>query len=1085
MVKRNALLVVVTCSLVSVPASPAAGVPDAQAILDATGVKGGLVVHLGCGNGKHAAELGAMDGFLVHGLDADGERVNAARAHIRSAGLYGTVSVERLAGPRLPYADDLVNLLVAENLGAVPMAEVLRVLVPRGVAYIKRDGAWTKTVKPRPDGIDDWTHFLHSASNNAVARDTQVGPPRRLKWVCGPLWSRSHEFVSSIPAMISAGGRVFYVFDEGLTSLTDAPLPERWMLIGRDAFNGVLLWKRPLPKWRGNEWKSAALRARPESVPRRIVTDGAHLYATLSHRAPLAVLDPATGKTLRTIDGTDNTQEILLSGRTLVLRLAGRGGRRGKPSGSIVALDADTGRIRWQVPAAQYAAASLAVDDGRVVYSTGSKTVCLNLADGTELWRKPGLQAKDRRARESVLILHGDVVLDGNNSEVVARSAETGETRWTARGQGKSMRGYDLFVAQGCAWHATADGITGYDLVTGEPAKVIDPSSVQSAGHHLRCYRAKATERFLITQFRGAEFVSLTDDGHANNDWIRGACVFGVMPCNGLLYVPPNPCFCYPGVKLTGLLALAPAGNGPIPPTTADQPRLLKGPAFGKAKPPSAGQQAKPDDWPTYRHDARRSGATASTVPAQVSTQWTTRLPALLTPPVVAGGRVYVAAKDEHTLYALNADTGGEAWHFTAGGRIDSPPTVHGELVLFGSADGAVYCVRASDGELVWRFRAAPSEQRVVAFGRLESPWRVHGSILLEDGVAYCTAGRSTFLDGGIWIFGLDPMTGKVLHETHLDTAAPTRADAVDKPFIPSYHMEGTHSDILVSQGDSIYLGQYRFDRKLARQAVPYGMPDPDNEVVAMDISREGFTLEDPALKEGYQQYRNYHRYMERAHPEMAEQYTRKYGGMNMGDRHMGMRVMATGGFLDDTWFNRTFWMYSANWPGWYLAHRGAKSGQILVVGPERTYALQAFPTRNRQSPLFEPGGKGYLLLADENDNEPVLDDKTRGATKGMGFTRLRPPAWYRWIPIRVRGMVVTGKHLFIAGPPDVVDADDPMAAFEGRKGAVLRAYAPADGNILAERKLDAPPIFDGLIAAAGRLFMCTIDGHVVCLADR
>ena len=74
------------------------------------------------------------------------------------------------------------------------------------------------------------------------------------------------------------------------------------------------------------------------------------------------------------------------------------------------------------------------------------------------------------------------------------------------------------------------------------------------------------------------------------------------------------------------------------------------------------------------------------------------------------------------------------------------------------------------------------------------------------------------------------------------------------------------------------------------------------------------------------------------------------------------------------------------------------------------------------------------------------------------------------------------GGCLFVAGPPDVVDGDDPMAAFEGRKGAVLCAHSAADGKKLAERRLDAPPVFDGLIAAAGRPFMCTTDGRVVCL---
>ena len=83
------------------------------------------------------------------------------------------------------------------------------------------------------------------------------------------------------------------------------------------------------------------------------------------------------------------------------------------------------------------------------------------------------------------------------------------------------------------------------------------------------------------------------------------------------------------------------------------------------------------------------------------------------------------------------------------------------------------------------------------------------------------------------------------------------------------------------------------------------------------------------------------------------------------------------------------------------------------------------------------------------------------------------------------RGAERAGNALFAAGPPDACDADDPTAALEGRKGAVLLAVSAADGKTLAERKLDVPPVFDGLIAAAGRLFLCTTDGQVVCLGPR
>ena len=100
----------------------------AERIIGNAGVKGGLVVHIGCGDGKLTAALRASDAYLVQGLDADQANVDKARAHIRSLGLYGDVSVGRLEGNRLPYADDLVNLVVSRNLGDIPMDEVMRVL---------------------------------------------------------------------------------------------------------------------------------------------------------------------------------------------------------------------------------------------------------------------------------------------------------------------------------------------------------------------------------------------------------------------------------------------------------------------------------------------------------------------------------------------------------------------------------------------------------------------------------------------------------------------------------------------------------------------------------------------------------------------------------------------------------------------------------------------------------------------------------------------------------------------------------------------------------------------------------------------
>ena len=85
-------------------------------------------------------------------------------------------------------------------------------------------------------------------------------------------------------------------------------------------------------------------------------------------------------------------------------------------------------------------------------------------------------------------------------------------------------------------------------------------------------------------------------------------------------------------------------------------------------------------------------------MPAELKQAWRVGLQGKLTQPVVAGGTVLVSAIDADTLHALDADSGKPLWQVTAGGRIDSSPTIHHGTVLFGSADGCVYRVNAADG---------------------------------------------------------------------------------------------------------------------------------------------------------------------------------------------------------------------------------------------------------------------------------------------------------------------------------------------------------------------------------------------------
>jgi hypothetical protein len=125
--------------------------------------------------------------------------------------------------------------------------------------------------------------------------------------------------MSSVSAVVAAGGRVFYILDEA--SRLSILIPPKWSLIARDAFNGTVLWERRLGTWHTHLWP---LKSGPAQLPRRLVAEGDRVYVTLSLDAPLTALDTATGETIRTYEGSKATEEIILSEGVLFLLVNSR-----------------------------------------------------------------------------------------------------------------------------------------------------------------------------------------------------------------------------------------------------------------------------------------------------------------------------------------------------------------------------------------------------------------------------------------------------------------------------------------------------------------------------------------------------------------------------------------------------------------------------------------------------------------------------------------------------------------------------------------------------------------------------------------
>jgi len=1032
---------------------------DSGRLPDVSGIKGGLVVVLGCDNPSLLADWVGAGPYVVHGLDEDSGKVEAARQYLLQKERYGPVTVSGLRNAQLPYVDSLVNLLVVTGSTRVPENEMLRALAPGGVIADLRKPGTEMIRKAWPPEIDEWSHYLYDASNNAVSKDVQVAPPQGLRWTCGPRYARSHEHFSSMSAMVTAGGRIFYIIDEG--PISSVYLAPQWKLVARDAFSGVRLWEKPVTNW---ESHLRGFRSGPPEIGRRMVAAGDRLYVTLGYGEPVSVLDAATGKRISTLADTRGARELLLTDGVLVvladdMTTSQHNDRREQitrhilksdpkrliwsrlPRGAfpiygiprIVAVHTGTGKSLWNQAfkePGEIAPATLAVDDGKICVQTLSHVVCLDAAKGTELWREEHPIATSRFSWSTpTLVIHDGVVLtvdrkaddqvgksppisgsawfmsSGNSQqkqegELVAFALDDGKELWRAPCEENYNTPLDLFVIDGVVWvgdlrHGDDTGFTqGRDLKTGKVVATIPPQ--KAYGHH-RCYRNKATARWFMVGRGGIQFIDHRTGRTRNAGVARGTCQYGVMPANGLIYVPHHSCACNPDGLMTGLnvfSARSSAGEG-LPP-------LEKGPAYGESLKPGSSTGG----WPTYRGDVRRSGCRNLPAPVRPGVAWTREFSAPVTAPTAADGLVFVAERERHTLRALSAVTGEPVWTFTADGRIDSPPTLFKGRCLFGTRNGFVYCLRASDGALAWRFRAAARDRRLFAYGQLESVWPVHGSVLVDDQLSggaatvYFAAGRSSQVDGGIRLYALELETGRLFRETDVTTSPDRRnAGAIRKTALP---------DILSIQHDAIWMRGLGVDGKLA-----------------------------PVKKASH--------------------------------------LFAPRGFLDDTWWHRTYWVYGTEIGGgythWPSVGNRVPAGRLLTFdGGELIYGYGRMAYRAGDGHVRSDMTRDYKLFAEFLEPAPV-------ATPGE--ERKRRIKWTAQLPFVARAMVLARDALLVAGgasPTETAERHGPGAFWVASR---------EDGSKQAACTLLAPPVLDGMAMVDSGILISTTDGSVVCLRTK
>lgn len=787
----------------------------------------GLVVVIGCGDDACAsmvADLAVGGHILVHGIalnDADLER---ARKAIITADVAGWAMVEKLPLHPLPYRDNLVDgIVVADPVVAAAAgyttAEAMRVLAPYGRLCVKNGATWAVTTKPMPVAMDEWTHIYHGPdANRDASKDTVIKPPFGYKWnaglpfnICNP--KSSGDAWSNTRGMVMAGGRCFALTSAAIENLPAAyfmkhpPIDE--YLVARNAFNGLLLWSKKIGHTSYGGLMS--LNYAP------LVATGDYVYAT-SEDGKLLILKAATGEAAHQLDTTFPPGRFLVDQGVLVSANWKGGTNLGSlemldrrrhdyavDAGTVEAFDAVTGERLWKLDKLATSICSL------------NGTLYMITREGADKYEE--IKVDPRRKQDDPTTLPARL-----SQSVLAVDLRTGTPRQLAAVDKSGARS-QMIAAKDITVNKISIAIDagGTGPVTISPDADFSLASV--AGKLVLNGSRGCVPTFAVNGMslnnRGGEF-------RANNKTaiylgVRGSCVVGMIPSYGALYIPQNWCACVPS-QIPGLICLGAIWHEP----TAEEMEAgvipEKGPEFAKNRdqPSTAGTT----DWPMYRKDATRSNSTDSDLPPSldilwsqtvakapsgpVADTWKDDLAGPLTAPVAAADIVVVADRNRQVVIGLDAKNGGEKWCLTAGGMIDTSPTLYHGLCLFGSHDGYLYAYDLSTGGFAWRTRIAPFEERMVSYGRVESPWPVIGSVVAYNNLVYASAGKSQGSDGGLIARAINADTGEVRWSKALARASTIKTDTIDLKRDNARNVRP--NDIMFQVGNAIQLTLARLD---------------------------------------------------------------------------------------------------------------------------------------------------------------------------------------------------------------------------------------------------------------------------------
>jgi outer membrane protein assembly factor BamB len=809
--KRRLLLwlvlgVVDTTCLAAAAATPCAE----EAILDRLPDVPGIAVLLDPQPAELAIALAGRREWTIYCQLPSDAQVAAARQQVDRAGLLGTrIYVEKGPWSHIHLADNMADAVIvtrqATAASGIDRKELLRVVNPLGKVLFGDE----QSTKPFPAGIDDWTHPYHGPDNNPQSRDLIARAPYLTQFFAGPY------FMPPPSVSVAAGGRIFKA--HGHLAFHSREWPWRNKLVAMNAFNGTILWTRPLAE--GFNVHRNTLVATPTTVYLGDPVSCKRIHAATGALeceiiAPAGAAGPVwkwMGMEGGVLYGLVGEKEFFDPGHRKADSPPGWPWGGMSPGYDLpeypwgfgrtfLAIDAKTGKTLWlHNETERIDSRGVSMTNGRIYYYSEQKLLaCLDAVRGKPVWRTadaallaaigPTGRAQHYNSGMSTFgyMTSSDKAiyfLGPHRPRIVAASTADGRLLWQyPYGNFRPvLRDEGLYVMapiQGNEDSLLLDPLTGKTLA-------------QLHCRRVNCTRATGTVDGIFVR-AGHDFgtgqLRLADNRFRRLPLMRPPCHDGVLTAFGLMHWGSWICDC--NVSMIGNISLAPAGDFDFQSQAKESDRLetnalpgnnlldsrrtdwqsVRKDADGLPIRPTAATKAQagrsdalPDsrDWPTFRADVQCSAAVPVQIVSKATLAWTYRPPAAVEPaaPIAACDTFYWSGADG-AVRAIHAASGELKWSAYTGGAIVYPPVAYRERLYVGSGDGWVYCFDADSGRLRWRFRAAPVERKIPIFGRLGSTWPVASGVVVDDGVVYAAAGIANY--DGTHVYALDAETGKI-----------------------------------------------------------------------------------------------------------------------------------------------------------------------------------------------------------------------------------------------------------------------------------------------------------------------------------